>query len=112
MLKLYRVVITIKSSVKNLEDKEWLMNLCREIAKISGFNILSEGFSRFEKQGATAFLVLSQSHLSIHTWPEYEIAYIDILSNKEISNKELKKIEAYLNVKVVVKFVKTETEEL
>lgn len=64
MVKLYRVKVTIKSSVKNLENEDWLINLCREIAKISEFNILSEGFSRFKKQGATAFLVLSQSHLS------------------------------------------------
>ena len=96
MLKLYRVVITIKSSVKNLENKDWLMTLCREVANLAGLNILSEGFSRFKKQGATAFLVLSQSHLSIHTWPEYNLAHIDILSGKKITEEFLSKIKSRL----------------
>lgn len=95
MVTLHRLTITIKTISANLEDEKWLMSLCRDLASLSNLKVLKEGFARFEKQGATAFLVLLESHLAIHTWPEYELAYIDILSSREISKKDVKIINRY-----------------
>lgn len=101
MITLYRLTITIKTSVENLENERWLMNLCRELAHLTHLKILKEGFARFEKQGATAFLVLAQSHLAIHTWPEFKTASIDILSTKEINEKDIETIKEYLTEKQI-----------
>lgn len=96
MEMLSRIAIRIKAANENLEDTKWLLSLCRELARLSGLKVLKEDFVRFEKQGATAFLVLAQSHLSIHTWPEYELAHIDILSNKTITDSEISSMKDYL----------------
>lgn len=49
---------------------------------------LGEVFHQFEPNGYTAVVCLSESHISIHTWPEYEKVNLDIyLSNyKQVNN--------------------------
>lgn len=41
-------------------------------------NVVNEAGYQFEPIGATYVYVLSESHLSIHTYPEKNAAYIDI----------------------------------
>jgi S-adenosylmethionine decarboxylase len=33
---------------------------------------------RFEPQGLTFMLLLSASHLLVHTWPEYDVIIVDV----------------------------------
>lgn len=42
--------------------------------------VLDSGFYTFEKQGVTGFLLLSTSHLSVHSWPEYDYLSVDLYS--------------------------------
>lgn len=42
----------------------------------------------FEPQGVTAFAVLAESHLSIHTWPERDYIAIDFYTCGETSRPE------------------------
>ena len=48
----------------------------------SGSETKKESYHKFEPQGVTAMLLLSESHISIHTWPEKKSACLDILSCK------------------------------
>jgi S-adenosylmethionine decarboxylase len=48
-------------------------------AKKSGATVLSDHFHHFgEGYGITGVIVLAESHISIHTWPEKNYAAIDI----------------------------------
>lgn len=48
---------------------------------------LGEVYHEFEPGGFTAVVCLSESHISIHTWPEHNLANLDIyLSNYQRSN--------------------------
>lgn len=48
-------------------------------AKKSGATVLSDHFHHFgEGYGITGVLVLAESHISIHTWPEKNYAAIDV----------------------------------
>ena len=67
-------------------DKEALNNLgfLRD-AMISaavdcGAVVLGDSFHRFSPQGVSGVVVIAESHLSIHTWPEYGYAAIDIFT--------------------------------
>lgn len=40
--------------------------------------IINELFHMFEPYGISGILILAESHFSVHTWPEYNIASIDI----------------------------------
>lgn len=48
-----------------------------EAAEACGATILSIQSRQFEPQGATVLVMLSESHLSIHTYPERGFAAID-----------------------------------
>jgi len=48
-----------------------------EAAEASGATVLSVQSKQFEPQGATVLVLLSESHLSIHTYPEKGFAAID-----------------------------------
>lgn len=48
-------------------------------AKKSGATVLSDHFHHFgEGCGITGVIVLAESHISIHTWPEKNYAAIDV----------------------------------
>lgn len=48
-----------------------------------GATIVEECVHKFEPIGITYFAVISTSHFSIHTWPEYGYAAVDIFSCKD-----------------------------
>lgn len=62
---------------EKLNDVEYLRSTMVEAANRSGATIVGESFIRFNPQGVTGVLVLSESHLSIHTYPEEGFAAID-----------------------------------
>jgi S-adenosylmethionine decarboxylase len=50
---------------------------------------VGEVYHDFDSGGFTAVVCLTESHLSIHTWPEYQLATFDIfLSNYKKDNTE------------------------
>lgn len=54
---------------------------------------VGEIYHDFDGAGFTAVICLTESHLSIHTWPEFNLATFDIfLSNYQKDNSE--KVEA------------------
>ena len=42
--------------------------------------VLAHHFHQFEPSGITGYLLLAESHLSVHTWPEEKLAAIDIFT--------------------------------
>ena len=45
-----------------------------------GATVLGESFHPFQPQGVSGVVVIAESHLSIHTWPEYGYAAVDIFT--------------------------------
>jgi len=61
---------------------EWLI-LEKKLQKVG------EVYHDFENGGFTAVVCLTESHISIHTWPEFELATFDVfLSNYQHENDE------------------------
>jgi spermidine synthase len=59
------------------EDLEKIMVAASEAGSME---ILNKHFHKFDSQGVTGFLLLSTSHVSVHTWPEYNYAAFDVFS--------------------------------
>ena len=49
----------------------------RSAAEAAGATIVTATFHRFAPQGVSGVVVIAESHLSIHTWPEYGYAAVD-----------------------------------
>lgn len=60
-----------------------------EAAEACGATILSIQSRQFEPQGATVLVMLSESHLSIHTYPERGFAAIDCYTCGELVDPQL-----------------------
>ena len=60
-----------------LKDDKRVYNALLACASKAGFNVLQAVKHEFYPQGMTAVLVLGESHISIHTYPEDEEAWID-----------------------------------
>ena len=55
----------------------WLEERMIEAAESCGATVLSVQAQQFEPQGATVLVLLAESHISIHTYPEKGFAAID-----------------------------------
>jgi S-adenosylmethionine decarboxylase len=51
-----------------------------EAAKLAQATIVDVVFHEFNPFGISGVVVIAESHLSIHTWPEYRYAAVDIFS--------------------------------
>ena len=67
-------------SASVLTDVEAVRDSLYAGATAGGATIVGEEFCVFPNGAVTGVLVLAQSHLSIHTWPEFALANVDLLS--------------------------------
>jgi S-adenosylmethionine decarboxylase proenzyme len=63
--------------IKNYTLVKDILISAAEVAKVTVIGIIDRHFA---PQGYTAVLLLEESHLSIHTWPEYDYASVDLYS--------------------------------
>ncbi len=63
-----------------LNDLNSLKKFLREAAVECGAEVLGESFHRFSPQGVSGVVVIAESHLFIHTWPEHGYAAVDIFT--------------------------------
>ncbi len=64
-----------------LRNAELLEKILIHSAELGGATILSNYFHKFGYEGGvTGVICISESHISIHTWPEYEYAALDIFT--------------------------------
>jgi S-adenosylmethionine decarboxylase len=67
-----------------LTDEPRLRAALHAGARAGGAKVLGEEFCVFPNGAVTGVLVLAQSHLSIHTWPELSLANVDLLSYGDV----------------------------
>ena len=65
---------------ETLNDLSFLRNTMLTAAIESGATVLGESFHPFHPYGVSGVVVIAESHLSIHTWPEYNYAAADIFT--------------------------------
>ncbi len=63
-----------------LNDVQRVEGILREAAGLAGATIVQGLFHAFMPQGVSGSLVISESHLAIHTWPEYGVASLDFFT--------------------------------
>lgn len=81
---------------KYLEDIKAYTVLIQEIAKRYKVQIVGSSEFVFDTNGYTATFLLAESHINVHTWPEYELVHLDLfMCNYQNDNSiKVKKIFA------------------
>ncbi len=63
-----------------LDDVEAVRAAMLEAARRAGATIVSECFHRFSPHGVSGVVVIAESHLAVHTWPEHGFAAVDLFT--------------------------------
>jgi S-adenosylmethionine decarboxylase len=75
-----------------LTDPRRLREILLAGAEAGGATVVGEEFHVFPNGAVTGVLVLAQSHLSIHTWPEFALANVDLLSYGQVRADEVLRV--------------------
>ncbi len=99
---------------KLLKDSKFLKNLMKNVIEVSGATEVGNIFYEFSPHGVSGVVLISESHISIHTWPEHnyaavdfftcnksvkiELAYQELIKELKVQKPSIKKIERGLDI--------------
>lgn len=66
-----------------LKGVSFIQDALYTAAKESNATIVNQCFKQFDPWGVSGVIVIAESHISIHTWPEYGLASFDYFSCSE-----------------------------
>ncbi len=67
-------------SVEVINDRQLVREAMLEAARRANATIVAEVFHTFSPQGISGVVVIAESHIAIHSWPEHRCASVDIFS--------------------------------
>ena len=63
-----------------LIDRNRIRQYTLEAARHAGATVISDTFHHFKPDGVSGVVVIAESHISIHTWPEHRYAAVDVFT--------------------------------
>lgn len=63
-----------------LDDTDMIRDVMLKAAIDCGAVVLGNQFHHFNPQGVSGVVVIAESHISIHTWPEFGYAAVDVFT--------------------------------
>jgi len=72
-----------------LDDAERLEEILTEATTKSGATVVGTVFHNFSPHGVTGVIGIKESHLSIHTWPEFGYAALDVFTCRAIDPRQV-----------------------
>lgn len=75
-------------SREKIARKEDVKKVMESAIRFAGMKKIKSYYKQFKPFGVTGIVLISESHISIHTWPEYELVNLDIFSCGEKKKAE------------------------
>lgn len=72
-----------------LDDPRTVSKVMTQAVQASGATMIKPFFHQFAPQGVSGVIIISESHFSIHTWPEYGYAAIDVFTCGQVIDMNL-----------------------
>jgi S-adenosylmethionine decarboxylase len=76
-----------------LDDLKRIEQLMNQAVRAAGATVVASVFQPFEPHGVSGVVVIEESHISIHTWPEHGYAAVDFYTcgqaDPEVANQLL-----------------------
>ena len=84
---------------KKLSDEKLILFMLNELPDLLGMHKICEpqivnyggNAAGFDKGGISAYVIIAESHIAIHTWRDQKFASIDIFSCKEFNVEQTRK---------------------
>ncbi|MEJ2052384.1 MAG: adenosylmethionine decarboxylase [Calditrichaceae bacterium] len=91
LLELYNCDTSLLNDTKRIEAA------LVEAARLVGATIIDTSFHHFSPYGVSGVVIIAESHITVHTWPEYNYAAVDVFTCDES-----------INISTIIKFLKAE----
>ena len=78
MLEITQLLVDTYGCEADLDDAEFLKKTLEKASEAIGAKVVREVIHRFSPVGVTVILILAETHISVHTWPEHSYAAVDV----------------------------------
>ena len=80
-----------------INDNKKVLQMIEQIILQMNLVVVNKVIHEFEGQGLTACFVLKESHLIIHTWPEFQFLSLDMYTCCDDHEFDIKMIQEWLH---------------
>ena len=63
-----------------LNDLDFIRHCVCDAAEQIGATVVEDSFYQFSPYGVSGVVIIAESHISVHTWPEHSYAAVDIFT--------------------------------
>lgn len=70
-------------------DKAFVVSLADAIIRKLELTVVNKVHHSFSPIGETLVYILSESHFALHTWPEYNVIHVDLVSCKVLTKDKV-----------------------
>ena len=63
-----------------ISKQETVKQIMDEVIEKAELTKVGEAYKQFEPHGVTGIVLIAESHISLHTWPEYGLVNLDIFT--------------------------------
>ena len=63
-----------------ISKKDKVKNIIEEIVEKAELTKIGSVYKQFKPYGVTGIVLIAESHISVHTWPEYKLMNVDIFT--------------------------------
>ena len=75
-----------------LNDPSVVESVLRDAAREAGLTVVSGARHRFDPQGVSVVVILSESHIAAHTWPESGGGYVTLTSCRTLAPAQIEAV--------------------
>ncbi|MCB1157049.1 MAG: S-adenosylmethionine decarboxylase proenzyme [Leptospiraceae bacterium] len=72
-----------------INNQEVIEHIMLEAVELSGATVVMPAFHKFSPHGVSGMVVVSESHFSIHTWPEYGYCAVDVFTCGDLIDNDI-----------------------
>jgi S-adenosylmethionine decarboxylase len=72
-----------------LDDPQHVASVMTSAVEASGATLIKPFFHQFAPQGVSGVIIISESHFTIHTWPEYGYAAVDVFTCGDVIDMDV-----------------------
>ena len=71
-----------------ISREEKVREIMEEVVREAELTKVGSVYKQFNPHGVTGIVLIAESHISIHTWPEYELVNLDVFTCGDVEKAE------------------------